>query len=195
MREFSTNEIIKTHLDREKLDLYLSEVEKANARFSLFSRNLKRHDLEALVADCLVAKELKLVGESTGKIIDIGSGWGLPAIPLLLASKHIDITLVERSQKKSDFLALLLHKLSLSATIHGGDVQTMSEVAIYDIVISRRVALEKKLISQIKRRVNDNAVLIYYGTAFPKDIFSSAKVFEYTLDNSPVRTIIKSDIA
>ncbi|MEZ5357406.1 MAG: RsmG family class I SAM-dependent methyltransferase [Candidatus Zixiibacteriota bacterium] len=193
MREFKTKEILSRHIEPEKLGLYLTEVEKANEKFSLFSRNLQRGDLEALVADCLVADELGLIGETPGRVVDIGSGWGLPAIPLLLATNKIDITLVERSQKKADFLALLLHKLSLSAHVHAGDIQTLPEDAKFDVIISRRVALEKKLISQIRRHANPGATIIYYGTAFPHDVFESAKVVEYSLDNSDVRTIIKSD--
>lgn len=194
MREFTTDEILEAHVDRERLDLYLSEVERANARFSLYSRNLRRDDLLSLVADCLIVKELDLIGESSGKIIDIGSGWGLPAIPLLLADETLAVTLAERSQKKADFLALMLHKLKLKATIHTGDIKTLDPEAKYDTIISRRVALDGKLIKQIRSHASDKAVFVYYGTAFPQSAFGLAETIEYTLDTSPVRTIIKSDI-
>ncbi|MET0287553.1 MAG: 16S rRNA (guanine(527)-N(7))-methyltransferase RsmG [Polyangiales bacterium] len=50
----------------------------------------------------------------TGKVVDIGSGGGLPAIPLAIARPDLKFTLVESTAKKARFLADTARALSLS---------------------------------------------------------------------------------
>ncbi len=194
MREFSSRELLEKYIEPSQLDLYLREVETANKKFSLFSRNLVRRDLEELVADCLVVRELLWLDSSCGKILDIGSGWGLPSIPFLLSEPTLDITLAERSQKKADFLALLLHKLRIRGTVHDRDLKALDKTNTFDLIISRRVAFDDKLIKVVKNLSHDRTEMIYFGTAYPGEVFGSAQVIDYSLDRSPVRTIIKSII-
>src|SRR5438445_3140190 len=61
---------------------------------------VRRHFLEPLaVADIL---------EGDGKLIDLGSGNGFPAIPLKILRPGLDLILVESSEKKSAFLWAVL---------------------------------------------------------------------------------------
>ena len=62
-----------------------------------------RHVLESLLA-------LPFLGAG-GKLVDVGSGAGLPAIPCLVARPDLRAVLFESSQKKSVFLREALRKL------------------------------------------------------------------------------------
>lgn len=48
-----------------------------------------------------------------GKLIDIGSGGGFPAIPLKIMNDSLDVTLLEATGKKCDFLNVVIKELGL----------------------------------------------------------------------------------
>jgi 16S rRNA (guanine527-N7)-methyltransferase len=48
-----------------------------------------------------------------GSVLDIGSGAGLPAIPIKIVRRDLDMTLLEASRKKSSFLKEVVRKLGL----------------------------------------------------------------------------------
>jgi len=65
---------------------------------------VRRHFLEPLaVADIL---------EDAGRLIDLGSGNGFPAIPLKVLRPGLDLVLVESSEKKSAFLWAVLRRIA-----------------------------------------------------------------------------------
>ncbi len=63
------------------------------------------------------------------RIIDIGSGGGLPAIPLAIVSPHLRFTLLEATGKKCDFLRHAIAELQLS---NAGVLQSRAEAAGQD---------------------------------------------------------------
>jgi 16S rRNA (guanine527-N7)-methyltransferase len=58
---------------------------------------------------------LTLVGDVDGELIDMGSGGGLPGIPLALAT-NVPVTLVDSAGKKAAFLERALERLGLVGT-------------------------------------------------------------------------------
>ncbi|MBT3903771.1 methyltransferase, partial [bacterium] len=67
--------------------------------------------------DSLMLIHARDISNSTG-VVDIGSGGGLPGIPLALALPNLPVTLIEVSQKKIAFLeqtvkALELHNVTI----------------------------------------------------------------------------------
>jgi 16S rRNA (guanine527-N7)-methyltransferase len=69
---------------------------------------------EELIADSLVL--LDHLG-ATGRVVDVGSGGGLPGIPLKLARPGLDLTLVEADQAKAAFLVRACAALGLSDVV------------------------------------------------------------------------------
>jgi 16S rRNA (guanine527-N7)-methyltransferase len=57
---------------------------------------------EALVADSL--RGVELVRAYGGPVVDVGSGGGVPGIPLAAALPEIEVTLLEANGRKVDFL-------------------------------------------------------------------------------------------
>jgi 16S rRNA (guanine527-N7)-methyltransferase len=66
---------------------------------------LRRHFLEPIAAADLLGDE--------GRLVDIGSGNGFPAIPLNVLHPGLELVLVESSEKKSTFLRTVLRELGL----------------------------------------------------------------------------------
>jgi 16S rRNA (guanine527-N7)-methyltransferase len=69
---------------------------------------------EELIADALVL--LDHLGE-TGRVVDVGSGGGLPGLPLKIARPGLDLTLVEADQAKAAFLVRACAALGLSDVV------------------------------------------------------------------------------
>ena len=94
----------------EKLRLYMKELLLFNAAYDLVGADNEKDIIIHHLLDSLAGVHHieKLFSEQqdtiTPKIADIGSGGGLPGIPLALALPHIHFTLVERMSKRCAFL-------------------------------------------------------------------------------------------
>src|SRR6266850_4727752 len=68
----------------------------------------RRHFLEPIaIADLL---------DDEGRLVDLGSGNGFPAVPLKVLRPGLDLVLVESSEKKSAFLWAVVRELGLKGT-------------------------------------------------------------------------------
>ncbi len=77
------------------------------------------------------------------RVLDIGSGAGLPGLPLAIARPDLVITLVEPMLRRSDFLAEAVEVLGLPAGVHRGRAEepaTRTDCGGADVVTSRAVA-------------------------------------------------------
>jgi 16S rRNA (guanine527-N7)-methyltransferase len=194
MIEFSSDKLIEKYLDAIKLDRFLKEVQSANRKFNLYSRNFQLHHLKLLVAESLIPFELAWINKNIGPILDIGSGWGIPAIPMLLTGRNLDISLVERSQKKADFLLLLINRLKLKADIIAGDIGTFEFEDKYELASLRGVTLDHKIMHKLPQIIKPGGSIIYFGSNFPGNWRESSQLVEYSIDNLPVRHLIKSSV-
>ncbi len=82
------------------------------------------------------------------RIADIGSGAGLPGIPLALARPDLRLTLIEPLLRRSEFLREVIDDLDLEIIIVRGRAEDRSvrqQVGEMDAVVSRAVASLDKL--------------------------------------------------
>ncbi len=82
------------------------------------------------------------------RVADIGSGAGLPGIPLALARPDLRLTLIEPLLRRSEFLREVVEDLGLKITIIRGraeDKAVRQEAGEMDAVVSRAVAPLDKL--------------------------------------------------
>ena len=94
-----------------RFELYIWLLKRWNEAFNLVSKNdlvqvESRHLLDSVRLVSYMANE--------GSLIDIGSGAGFPGLPLAIAT-DLDVTLVERSQKKATFLNQVKLELELNS--------------------------------------------------------------------------------
>jgi 16S rRNA (guanine527-N7)-methyltransferase len=89
----------------------------------------------ALIEDCLVL--LDHLGDATS-VVDVGSGAGLPGLPLKIARPQLEVTLLEADQAKAAFLVQACARLGLE----GVDVVSMrAETAGQDVRYRERFDL------------------------------------------------------
>lgn len=102
---------------------------------------------ERHIINCAVVGECLSVGET---IVDIGSGAGLPGIPLAIVRPDTHVTLVEPLLRRATFLKEVVADLGLSVTVVRGRAEERSvvaEVGGADVVTSRAVAPLDRLAS------------------------------------------------
>jgi len=117
-----------------KLLAYVELVDKWNRVYNLTAVRERGKMLAHHVFDSLaVAPHL-----SGAALLDVGSGAGLPGIPLALACPQMAVTLLEANHKKSAFLRQAAIELALSnVDIVNARVERWNAPRGYDVVISR----------------------------------------------------------
>lgn len=150
---------------RESLDLYGEKILCHNARYGLVGANT-REEIEEHLLDCLLPwPHLPLSRHS--RAFDLGSGSGMPGIPLALASRAqgLDIhwILVERSAKKARFLEHVLAALGLhEVEVFAGEARDLGSRA--DAAVCRAfLPLGRELVDLGRSLVNDGGWLGYYA--------------------------------
>lgn len=86
--------------------------------------------------------------EPGARVVDIGSGAGLPGIPVAIARPDLNVTLVEPMLRRSEFLAEAVAELGIPVEVVRGraeDKNVRDAVAGADVVLSRAVAGLDKL--------------------------------------------------
>lgn len=117
-----------------KLLAHLALIEKWNRVYNLTAvretaRMVAHHTLDSLA----VIPHLSGV-----HVVDIGSGAGLPGLPLAIACPQLDIALLEASHKKAAFLTQAATELALhNVAVVQARVEAWEAPRCYDTVISR----------------------------------------------------------
>ena len=77
------------------------------------------------------------------RMIDIGTGAGFPGVPLKLLRPDIELTLLDASGKKTDFIKSVLAKMDVQATVLCGRAEELGrgpQREGFDVAVSRAVA-------------------------------------------------------
>jgi 16S rRNA (guanine527-N7)-methyltransferase len=108
--------------DVDQLQRYLDLLLDANTRFNLTAITDQREAWMRHVFDSLTLAPL-IASSGGSRVIDVGSGGGLPGIPLAIALRGIHFTLLEATGKKARFLSDVVTKLGL------GNVEVINDRA------------------------------------------------------------------
>ena len=100
-----------------------------------------RHFLDSLNLSAVLPRDLS----RSRRVLDVGSGAGLPGLPLKIAYPQLDVTLLEATAKKTAFLEHVVMKLGLPGVrVHRGRAEELAHDPAhrqaYDLVASRAVA-------------------------------------------------------
>lgn len=127
----------------ERLEDYLDQLQRWGAVYNLTSVRGR----EALVAQHLL-DSLSVVGPLRrhlahtrhAKVLDVGSGAGLPGLVIALACPEMEVTCIDAVAKKASFVRQFIgrHRLANAVAVHGRVEAATSTRA--DVVISRAFA-------------------------------------------------------
>ncbi len=118
----------------EKLLIYLSELHKWNRVYNLSGiRNSEDH-IYRNILDCLAV--VPYIKES--RMIDVGTGAGLPGLLLAIARPGQEWLLVDANGKKTRFLTQVKQKLALeNVTVENNRIEALSVKTNYQGICSR----------------------------------------------------------
>ena len=171
----------KTQVD--KLDFYLSSIIKHNKHTNLIGKSTIENIWDRHVLDCL--QLTKHITNKKLRILDLGTGAGLPGILLSIAG-HQKVLMVDSVKKKTDFVRKIIKDLSLTAKIQNKRIEK-PPTSQHDIVVSRALAPLVKLLTYARMYSNKNTTLLFLkgkNAISEIDIASKKFYFEFEKINS-----------
>ncbi|HET9976660.1 MAG TPA: 16S rRNA (guanine(527)-N(7))-methyltransferase RsmG [Burkholderiaceae bacterium] len=122
-----------------RLEAYLGLLARWNAAYNLTAvRNPAQMRIQHL-ADCLAVVEplRRQLGRRVARILDVGSGGGLPGVVLAVAESDWDVTCVDTVGKKAAFVRQVAAELALP-NLHAEHARVEALKAIpFDVVTAR----------------------------------------------------------
>ena len=137
----------------QKLEEYCDLLREWNAKINLVSRK----DTERLeikhIAHCLtITKFLRLMPKA--RILDVGTGGGLPGIPLSICYPQARFTLMDSVGKKVMVVEDMIKRLELSnVEVRRGRVEELPKKKTYDFVIGRAVTALPTFFSWVQDKI------------------------------------------
>jgi len=125
------------------LERYIEEIELFNPAYGLVKVKDRRELIVKHILDSLAPLKIKrdlFESRESLKIADVGSGAGLPGIPLAVCLPHAAFTLVERMGRRAGFLRNAVAALGLpNVTIEEADMDELALAAddLFDLIVFR----------------------------------------------------------
>ena len=151
-----------------KLMSYLELLAKWNRTYNLTAirdplQAVSHHLLDSLAV-------LPELSDRSGSLADVGSGGGLPGIPIAIAQPARRVTLNDASEKKGAFLRQAVIELALAnATVQVGRVERWHPAEGFTVVISRGFASLVDFIAGCRHLVAPSGVLAAMKGVFPRE--------------------------
>ena len=165
---------------KNQLVSYMELTLKANESFNLTANDTKESFMiKNIIDSLLIVKNLNLDEKN---ILDLGSGAGLPGIPLAIYYKNTNFTLLEPLTKRANFLKEIAQKLGLKNV---KVVNERAEIFIknaresYDFVTSRAVSRLNILLElSIPFLKVDGKLIAYKGINYQEEINESKNALD-----------------
>lgn len=169
-------EILLAGIEQLKLEATEAQVDLLLAFVKLIERWNKAYNLTAIrdrneMLRLHIIDSLAVLPFITGnKIIDVGTGAGLPGIPLAIFMPEVQFTLLDSNSKKTRFVqqAVLELKLSNVEVVHSR-VENLGREGEYDAVLSRAFASVADIINLTDYLLQPEGVLIAMKGQVPEE--------------------------
>ncbi len=165
----------------ESLDAYRHWLEQEAVEAGGIGPNEVPHLLERHVADALTW--LGPLDSTPGSMLDVGSGVGLPGVPLAIALPSCEIRLLDRSGRRCGLLRRAIRVLDLeNVEVVQLDIARMQVPA--DVVVSRASLPPEQLLPHLRRLALDRGI-VGGSTTGPLEVpgYSTVKIESRYLDS------------
>jgi 16S rRNA (guanine527-N7)-methyltransferase len=153
----------------ETLERYLALLAKWNRTYNLTAirepeKMVTHHALDSL------AVVPHLPSREGIRVLDVGSGGGLPGIPIAIARPDAKVVLVDANAKKATFLAQAAIEVPVgNVEAVGGRVEDYRPFAPFDVVVSRAFADLATFAKLARPHLAEGGVMLAMKGALPSD--------------------------
>ncbi len=145
---------------------YLETLARWNRVFNLTAI----HDPEDMVERHILDSLAILPYLPAGRLLDIGSGAGLPGIPIAVLQARRSVTLLDRSRKRMDFLTEVVARLALTqVALAHGRVEDHAPEAPYAVITARAFASLNDIALSAGRLLAQGGVIAAMKGALPTE--------------------------
>jgi 16S rRNA (guanine527-N7)-methyltransferase len=129
------------------LDLYRRLLWSWNERL-----NLTRHTtMEKFVArDVVDSHQLSLLLARNERVLDVGTGGGVPGVLLAILRPDLAVTLCESTQKKARAVDAIVAELGLPVQVYASRAEEVLEVTTFDTLVARALASLRKVLTWLR---------------------------------------------
>jgi 16S rRNA (guanine527-N7)-methyltransferase len=151
---------------QEKLLNFLGLLEKWNHAYNLTAIR----EPEQMVSRHLLDSLALLPYLQGSRALDIGTGAGLPGIPLAVARPDIEFTLLDSNAKKTRFVTQAAHELGLkNVTVAQARVEKFQPTAKFDILMARAFASIPDMLAASRHLCAPHGRFLFMKGVFPQD--------------------------
>jgi 16S rRNA (guanine527-N7)-methyltransferase len=130
----------------EQLDLYRRLLWSWNERM-----NLTRHTtLEKFVnRDVFDSYQLGLLLDRNERVLDVGTGGGVPGVVLAVLRPDLSVSLSESTQKKARAVEAMVRELGLSVPVHATRAEEVLQITTFGALVARALAALSKVLASL----------------------------------------------
>jgi len=155
-----------SELQVDLLLAFVQLIEKWNKTYNLTAIRHREDMLRLHILDSLVL--VPFVAGS--KVADIGTGAGLPGIPLAILLPNQQFTLVDSNSKKTRFVQQAILELKLqNVEVKHSRVEELGQAGVYDVVMSRAFASLSDIMQLTQYLLQAEGVLVSMKGHTPKE--------------------------
>lgn len=148
----------------DRLAGYLDILAFWNRRINLTAFDLARPSEAAIARLVLEPAEASVFVRPVDRYgIDIGSGGGSPAIPLMICSPSLALTMVEVRVRKAAFLREVVRRLELPGTVQQARAEDLVVQQRVQLVTMRAVRPTEGIWTTIERALAEDGRLLWFG--------------------------------
>jgi 16S rRNA (guanine527-N7)-methyltransferase len=156
-----------SELQLDQLLIYLAELDKWNQAYNLSAvRDVRAMVSRHLLDSLSILHHLRELKPATA--IDVGTGGGLPGIPLAITFPECRFTLLDSAGKKTRFLFHVVTKLGLdNVRVENCRVEAYEPKTVYPVVLSRAFASLADMTSNCGHLLARNGVFMAMKGQYP----------------------------
>lgn len=128
-------------------------------------------------------------------VVDVGSGAGLPGIPLAILRPDLDIVLLEPLLRRADFLIETVEELGLGERVRVVRGRAEEHKHTYDVVTCRAVAPLGRLLGWTNKLFPQGQLLAMKGSSAADEVADAAGVLQKAHLDAQVLTVRAHDDA
>jgi 16S rRNA (guanine527-N7)-methyltransferase len=150
-------DLLVTQAQQKKLIAFIALIEKWNKAYNLTAiRNPEQMVRLHLLDSLAIANYIQ-----GPKVLDIGTGAGLPGIPLALIYPDYSFVLLDSNSKKTRFVQQAVIELGLkNVTVWHGRIEHYQPTIYFNSIVSRAFSSVQSFVSVASERLSSGGVLL-----------------------------------